>query len=79
MPRPRLYESNAERQAAYRRRRAVVDIYALAEREAVLNKAWELCDAIQAASDRGDPLAARLNGLTPSQTLTALIDRFNSR
>jgi hypothetical protein len=79
MPRHRIYESDAERQAAYRRRKALPAIYALAEQQATLAAAWELCDAVNAAADRGDSEAVRLKGLTPSQTIAALVQRFNSR
>jgi hypothetical protein len=39
MGRHRRYESDAERQAAYRRRKALPGLYGLAEQEAILNAA----------------------------------------
>ena len=79
MPRPRRYESDAERQAAYRRRKALPGIYGLAEQEAIIHAAWELRDAVQAAAERGDSEAARLNGLSPSQLIRLIGERFRAR
>jgi len=76
MPRPRLYSTNAARQAAYRARKQGLDEERLAEWEATVDAAWELSDAIREAARRGDSEAARLNGLKPSQILTILAERF---
>ena len=78
MARPRIYESNAERQAEYRRRKALPGIYGLAEKEAIIHAAWSLYDAVKAASEHGDSEAARLNGIPPSQIIEQLAARFRS-
>lgn len=79
MPRPRIYESNAEKQAEYRRRKALPGVYGLAEKEAIIHAAWALYDAVSAAADLGDSEAVRLNGLSPSQIINALAERIRSR
>jgi hypothetical protein len=79
MPRHRIYESDADRQRAYRQRKALPGIYGLAEREATVTAAWALCDAIHEAAQRGDTEAAQLNGLSPSRVIQALTQRFLAR
>lgn len=78
MSRHRRYSSDAERQAAYRLRKSLPGIYGLAEQEAILNAAWELRDAVQAAAERGNSEAARLNGLAPSQLIRLIVERFRA-
>lgn len=76
MPRPRIYSTDAARQAAYRARKKELAEEKLAEWEAIIDAAWELSDTISEAARRGNSDAAKLNGLKPSQILTILAERF---
>ena len=76
MPRPRIYSTNASRQAAYRARKKAIEDEATSEWCAIVDAAWELRDAIHAAADAGDSNAIKLCGLKPSQILTKLTEHY---
>jgi methylphosphotriester-DNA--protein-cysteine methyltransferase len=76
MGRPRIHVDNAARQAAYRARKRGTPDPTTAEWQAIVDATWDLCDTIRDAARRGNSEAARLNGLKPSQIITALGKRF---
>ena len=79
MPRRRIYASDAERQAAYRARQRKAQLGTEAERQATLDAAWMLREAIHYAAQRGDTQAIRLNRLPTSHILKELADDFSHR
>ena len=75
MSRPRKYETDAQRQAAFRQRSAVVDRAGLEELRALLERCQT---ASRAAALRGDALARSLGGGTAETTLRRLCEHWES-
>lgn len=80
MSRPRLYNSSAEKQAAYRRRLSeetlLVDRRAIERLEQRLER---LRDAVLCAADREDPLARKCVGGSTDTVVEKLTALFASR
>ena len=79
MPGPAAYyRNNAERQRAYRRRKADAAAADLADAQLILTYAYVLQTALQAARRSGsrDPLLAEIEREDPIETLRALADHF---
>jgi hypothetical protein len=75
MSRPRKYETDAQRQAAFRQRSAVVDRVGLEELRTLLER---FQTARYAAARSGDPLAHSLGGGTVETTLRRLCEHWES-
>jgi len=73
MARPRKYETDAARQAAFRQRSAVVDRAGLEELRTLLER---FQTATRAAALSGDDLARSLSGGTPETMLRRLCEHW---
>lgn len=75
MARPRKYQTDAQRQAAFRQRSAVVDRAGLDELRTLLER---FHTATRAAARRGDVVAHSLGGGTPETMLRRLCEYWES-
>jgi hypothetical protein len=75
MARPRKYQTDAERQAAFRQRSLIVDRAGLEELRLLLER---FQTAGRAAAREGDDLARSLGGGTPETMLRRLCEHWES-
>lgn len=74
MGRPRVHQSNSERQAAYRERKAAAQPKQANWRALAI----ELHESTQLAAQAGDVAAGDVLGATPEETLQNITQKFNA-